>query len=38
MLSEIAKSAESAPQTLFYKIKNRLATLADENEACTNPM
>ena len=37
MLSEIMKDAESLPSTFLYKIKNGLLTLADEDEACTNP-
>jgi hypothetical protein len=37
MLSRILGDAEGVPKTIGYKFRKGLITLADEEEACTNP-
>jgi len=37
MLSDIFKDFSGIPKTLGYKITKGLATIADEEEACTQP-
>ena len=37
MLSRIREDAKTAPKTFGYKLDKGLATLADEEEACTKP-
>ncbi|MFA5759145.1 MAG: hypothetical protein WC942_07315 [Clostridia bacterium] len=37
MLSKILKDSVGIPKTIGYKITKGLATLSDEEEACTNP-
>jgi hypothetical protein len=38
MLSKIREDAVIVPKTIGYKLNNGLATLADEDEACTKPL
>ncbi|MFA5759004.1 MAG: hypothetical protein WC942_06585, partial [Clostridia bacterium] len=37
MLSKIREDAKTAPKTFGYKLDKGLATLSDEEEACTKP-
>ncbi|MFA5759143.1 MAG: hypothetical protein WC942_07305 [Clostridia bacterium] len=38
MLSNILKDSVNTPKTIGYKLNNGLATLADEEDACTKPL
>ena len=37
ILEYIHKDAKEAPKTIGYKLKNNLATIEDEDEACKDP-